>query len=329
MLGGDNMDLALAHLVESRWLAAQATLRACPPARLSQLIERCRAAKEQLLGAECARVQRRSRCSARARGSIGGSALGRSSRATRSSVIVDGFFPTVSTRAGRPEPRARRHRRIRPAVCERSGHHAPPRRLPAPARGRARARRSAARRRRRRRSPVPDTLLLNGGVFRAAALARRLADTLVRLARRSRQRAAQRRPRRRRRARRGRLCACARGPGAGSAAARRAATSCCSTTTRRRRLRARLPAAARHGRRPARSPSRRPQLRAAPRRAGALPPGLVERRRDARTAAGELPTSRPHRAISCACRRSPPSCDPRGANARPDAARRRCSWRPR
>jgi molecular chaperone DnaK (HSP70) len=46
MLGGDNMDLALAHLVESRLPASEGRLSA---ARFSQLTARCRAAKEQLL----------------------------------------------------------------------------------------------------------------------------------------------------------------------------------------------------------------------------------------------------------------------------------------
>ena len=57
MLGGDNMDLALAHRVETRLAsAAAATLAEPVPAlsagRLSQLVERCRSAKEQLLATE-------------------------------------------------------------------------------------------------------------------------------------------------------------------------------------------------------------------------------------------------------------------------------------
>ena len=45
ILGGDNMDLALAHLAESR-LGGTDRLSA---GRLAQLSERCRAAKEELL----------------------------------------------------------------------------------------------------------------------------------------------------------------------------------------------------------------------------------------------------------------------------------------
>jgi Molecular chaperone len=46
MLGGDNIDLALAHLAESRLTGGQRKLSA---ADLSQLIEQCRVAKERLL----------------------------------------------------------------------------------------------------------------------------------------------------------------------------------------------------------------------------------------------------------------------------------------
>ncbi|MBC7858240.1 MAG: Hsp70 family protein, partial [Burkholderiaceae bacterium] len=51
ILGGDNMDLALAHLVESRLADGDAGAARLSAARLSQLMERCRAAKEQLLAA--------------------------------------------------------------------------------------------------------------------------------------------------------------------------------------------------------------------------------------------------------------------------------------
>jgi molecular chaperone DnaK (HSP70) len=48
MLGGDNMDMALAHLVESRLPDA----KRLSPAEWLQLIERCRTAKEMLLAAD-------------------------------------------------------------------------------------------------------------------------------------------------------------------------------------------------------------------------------------------------------------------------------------
>ncbi len=65
ILGGDNMDLALAHLVEARMAdirrhhgndAARTRLSA---ARLSQLTERCRAAKELLLAHDAPEARHR------------------------------------------------------------------------------------------------------------------------------------------------------------------------------------------------------------------------------------------------------------------------------
>ena len=53
MLGGDNMDLALAHVVETRLTASapSGTQRLCS-SQLAQLMNRCRLAKEQLLAAD-------------------------------------------------------------------------------------------------------------------------------------------------------------------------------------------------------------------------------------------------------------------------------------
>ncbi|MGF6676080.1 molecular chaperone DnaK (HSP70) [Paraburkholderia sp. WSM4174] len=71
MLGGDNMDLALAHLVEARLLGgagggAQAPQR-LSAASLSQLVERCRASRRSNCSARRRPSRRRSPCSARAR----------------------------------------------------------------------------------------------------------------------------------------------------------------------------------------------------------------------------------------------------------------------
>jgi molecular chaperone DnaK (HSP70) len=54
ILGGDNMDLALAHLVESKLAQPDGgpTAQRLSAARLAQLTERCRAAKEGLLAAD-------------------------------------------------------------------------------------------------------------------------------------------------------------------------------------------------------------------------------------------------------------------------------------
>ena len=192
MLGGDNMDLALAHTVETRMAATVGSgsvgsasgagntggtggtsgagsiggaggTGGAPAAplsagRLAQLMERCRAAKELLLATNAPEQTQVTLLG-------GGSRLIGASRSvtlTRQEVerlIVDGFFPQVGADA-----------RVQPS---RSG---------IVAFGLPYARDAAITRHiadfLRQHGALPDTLLLNGGVFRADALARRLADTL-------------------------------------------------------------------------------------------------------------------------------------------------------
>jgi molecular chaperone DnaK (HSP70) len=184
MLGGDNMDLALAHLAEPRLLGtagadAQAPQR-LSAASLSQLVERCRVAKEQLLGAQAPESASVTLLGAGSK-LIGGARSAQLTRDEVEKIIVDGFFPRVAAheRPGRPrgaivefglpyatDAAVTRHiaaflerfaAQSRKALGADSG-------LPGPT--------AAA------TLPVPDTLLLNGGVFRADALSRRLADTL-------------------------------------------------------------------------------------------------------------------------------------------------------
>ena len=173
MLGGDNMDLALAHLAESRLSTPQSRLSA---ASLSQLVERCRGAKEQLLGAE---APQSASITLLGTGSklIGGARTAEITREEVEQIIVDGFFPSVAAdaRPGRPrgaivefglpyasDPAITRH------VAAFLGRLAAQSREALDTTGPADD----------DALPVPDTLLLNGGVFRAPALTRRLAGTL-------------------------------------------------------------------------------------------------------------------------------------------------------
>ncbi|MEK6346860.1 MAG: Hsp70 family protein [Burkholderia sp.] len=183
MLGGDNMDLALAHLAERRLTGAEANGAAGgPPARLSaaslsQLVERCRVAKEQLLGEAAPDAVPVTLLSAGAK-LIGGARSTRLARDEVEQIVVDGFFP-----AGRADEMPRRSRAAivefglpyaaDPAITRHvaaflarfasQAHEAVADATSGPADA------SFA---------MPDTLLLNGGVFRARALAGRLADTL-------------------------------------------------------------------------------------------------------------------------------------------------------
>ena len=172
MLGGDNMDLALAHLAERR-LGGSERLSA---ARFAQLVQRCRAAKEQLLAADgpeqlsVTLLGEGSRLIGAARSVV-------LTRAEVEALVVDGFLPV----GGADETPQRRRAAIvefglpypaDPAITRHLGaflqRHASaaraalgPDALPAG------------------ELPVPDTVLLNGGVFRADALSRRLVDVLT------------------------------------------------------------------------------------------------------------------------------------------------------
>lgn len=191
MLGGDNMDLALAHLAERRIVGeAGARLSA---ASLSQLVERCRAAKEQLLGDDAPESVPVTLLGTGAK-LIGGARSTRLERAEVEQIVIGGFFP-----AGRADELPRR---TRSALVEFGLPYAAD---PAITRhiaaflarfasqsndtlANADGARSGSTQAVAQASPMradaapalamPDTLLLNGGVFRAHSLAERLADTL-------------------------------------------------------------------------------------------------------------------------------------------------------
>ena len=102
LLGGDNMDLALAHVV-ARKLAAQGTQ--ADPWQLRALTYACRAAKETLLsdpGVDAVPLVVPSRGSKL----IGGSIRTELTRAELTQTILEGFFPLVDA-AARPVSRAR------------------------------------------------------------------------------------------------------------------------------------------------------------------------------------------------------------------------------
>jgi molecular chaperone DnaK (HSP70) len=176
MLGGDNMDLALARVAEPRVAGAGASAGTKPQlgaSRFSQLIQQARHAKEQLLSAD---APEHTKITVLGSGSklIGGA---RSTDVTREEVetlVLDGFFPKIAPDA-RPEKR-------RGAIVEFGlpyvadagitrhvaaflAHHDELARDAlgiGPDDGLA----------------IPDAVLLNGGVFRGDALATRLIDVL-------------------------------------------------------------------------------------------------------------------------------------------------------
>jgi hypothetical protein len=175
MLGGDNMDLALAHLVESRLAGAQPGEGRLSAASLSQLVERCRAAKEQLLDAAAPESVAITLLGSGSR-LIGGARTTHLKREEVEQVVVEGFFPPGSAND--------LPRRSRAALVEfglpYAADAAVTRHIAAflnrfAAQSREALGESQAE---SETTPVPDTLLLNGGVFRAQSLSTRLSQTL-------------------------------------------------------------------------------------------------------------------------------------------------------
>jgi molecular chaperone DnaK (HSP70) len=156
LLGGDNIDLALAQICEQRLVDGGERLDAL---RFSRLLLACRTAKEQLLGAG-APSSVPIRLAARGSQLVGGTLGCELSRSEVEELVFSGFLPLVARGAAQPKPRAglvafglpyERDPAISRHVVQFLERHA--------ARG-------------------VDALLLNGGLFHAARAAARLAEVV-------------------------------------------------------------------------------------------------------------------------------------------------------
>jgi len=165
MLGGDNIDLTLAHRLEQRLVPEGQKLTV---AQLAQLVEQCRSAKERLLagdGTESASVTLLG----------GGSRLVGGARSTAlsasevSQVVLDGFFPLV--------PLDQRPERRRSAVVEFGLPYVAD---PAVSRHLAAflSAHAAAPENGEGGLHAPDAILLNGGAFRSPLIESRVLDLL-------------------------------------------------------------------------------------------------------------------------------------------------------
>jgi len=103
LLGGDNVDLALAHDLESQFTKGEERLS---PGRFAQLVLACRSAKEQLLSSD--RTEATVTLLASGARLIGGSLRATLAR-DRLEQVVAGFFPLV-TKESLAEARAKRSR---------------------------------------------------------------------------------------------------------------------------------------------------------------------------------------------------------------------------
>ncbi|WP_295955949.1 Hsp70 family protein [Rhodoferax sp.] len=155
VLGGDNMDLALAHLVESR-LGGTERLSA---AQLAQLTQRCRTAKE-LLWSPGAPESTTVTLLVSGRKLVGSARSASLSCSDLDSILVEGFFPSVAADA---QPQRARSGLVAFGLPYASD---------------AAITRHVAAFLQRHPGALPDALLLNGGVFHAESLVQRLHHTL-------------------------------------------------------------------------------------------------------------------------------------------------------
>ena len=167
MLGGDNIDLALARLAESRLVTGDKTLSA---AELSQLIEQCRRAKERLL-TEDAPESVNVTLLGGGSSLIGGSRTTQLSREEVRAIALDGFFP-LSGLDELPEQK-------RSGVVEFGLPYAADPAISKHIAAFLQDHAGEAKKALGRDSIVPDALLLNGGVFRSRPITERLIQVLT------------------------------------------------------------------------------------------------------------------------------------------------------
>lgn len=166
MLGGDNIDLALAHTAEARLTGDEKRLSA---AELSQLLEQCRAAKEKLL-AENAPESVKVTLLASGSKLFGGTRAATLTRDEVHRIALDGFFP-LSKLNELPDKK-------RSGVVEFGLPYAAEPAVSKHIAGFLKVHEHAAKNALQNESMVPDALLLNGGVFRSQPITKRAIELL-------------------------------------------------------------------------------------------------------------------------------------------------------
>ncbi|OQK18762.1 molecular chaperone DnaK [Methyloprofundus sedimenti] len=166
MLGGDNIDLALAHLVESRLTTENKKLSA---ADLSHLLEQCRIVKERLL-ADDAPEQLNVTLLGGGSKLIGGTRSVNLHRDEVQKIALDGFFP-LSKLTDLPDKK-------RSGVVEFGLPYAAEPAISKHIAAFLNTHRQATQSALANETIVPDALLLNGGVFRSQPITQRTIDLI-------------------------------------------------------------------------------------------------------------------------------------------------------
>ena len=170
MLGGDNLDLALAHQVGQGLLESGKRLRA---SGLSQLIQQTRLAKEKLLANDAPETAKVTILGSGAR-LIGGARSHALNREKTQALALDGFVPLTEL----TEMPQQRQRAVKEFGLPYAADPAISRQLAAFLHHHQRVSREAFADQPDSRSWVPDALLLNGGFFKGQVLEKRLCDLL-------------------------------------------------------------------------------------------------------------------------------------------------------
>ena len=166
LLGGDNMDLAVARYAEQQFAQKGTKL---DPIQFHSLWQQCRGAKELLLSSVSSDAKAQPlTILGRGTGLVGGTIRGKIARDEVRSLLLDGFFPLVPSDAA-----PQRQRRI--ALSEVGLNYAAD---PAVTKHLAQFLRNAARNTGSDGLARPTHLLLNGGVLQAAAIEQRIFEVV-------------------------------------------------------------------------------------------------------------------------------------------------------
>ena len=166
ILGGDNIDLALAHLAEGRLISNE---RKLSPADLSQLLEQCRVAKERLLADDAPEHVHVTLLGGGAK-LIGGSRSTQLSKKEVREVALDGFFP-LSNLTDLPDKK-------RSGVVEFGLPYAAEPAISKHVASFLKLHSQAASEALGEDHYIPDAILLNGGVFRSQPITQRVLDLI-------------------------------------------------------------------------------------------------------------------------------------------------------
>ncbi len=172
LLGGDNIDLALARFIEQQLAAKNVKLDAL---QLYQLWQQCRAAKESLLEEGSQSKEQAVTILGRGTGLVGGTIKAKLSRADLNRILMEGFFPVVTS-----DDLPQRQRRIglQEIGLPYAADAAVTRHMARFLRQQAAASEHSNVRRGKSGLACPTHVLFNGGVLRAGVVRERILETL-------------------------------------------------------------------------------------------------------------------------------------------------------